>query len=379
MLSILRHFRKRKGRPEPDRSNNETDPNGAPTPFPADSLLRRIPPVKDRIIVIPIEKADCAGKWHKRRAILTSTSLILAREGDEYALEEIHLEFILGIQMVYETDLIGSQTRVGRDAESFLNRKDRVDNGRRQVAKEDGELPSVPKNLRRNSCNINSFKSMINLQESDGIEYLFDITTRAEELGSASRYLLRAANKRDLDALIRSLRQAQERYLANLPGTSKLQRLQGRLAGFYAEYTSWGVMAALIFINFFLDVIQAEMQPAPDSDAARAFHATDILFTCLFALDLLINLLAHSLLPFLRQGWNLLDLLVISLSIASLAMDNGSSGINSLRTIRAIRAVRLLKGVTKLREIVNAVISSVHSSSLPCSLPPSPFPSLGYI
>ncbi len=46
------------------------------------------------------------------------------------------------------------------------------------------------------------------------------------------------------------------------------------------------------------------------------------------------------------------------LSIISLSI-NAQSGINSIRTIRAIRAYRLLKGVARLREIVNAILSSV--------------------
>ena len=269
MLSILRHFHKHKGRPtDLDQSGHENDQSRAPNALSADSLLRRIPPVKDRILVVPIEKADCSGKWHKRRAILTSSSLILAREDDEYALEEIQLELILEIQMVKAADVIGSQTRFRPETGSQLNRQDRINNGRKQLGKADGETSALKR--MRSSFSPNSSRNVINLQEPDGIEYLFDITARIEELESVSKYHLRVSNKQDLDTLIRSLRQAKERFLANRPGTSSLKKLQGRLATFYDEYNSWGVMAALIFINFFIDVVQAEMQPLPDSAAARA-------------------------------------------------------------------------------------------------------------
>jgi hypothetical protein len=57
-------------------------------------------------------------------------------------------------------------------------------------------------------------------------------------------------------------------------------------------------------------------------------------------------------------GWNLLDVFVVVVSIAS-TVGADYSGLNSLRAARALRAVRLLRGFTKLREIVNAVLSSV--------------------
>ena len=64
-----------------------------------------------------------------------------------------------------------------------------------------------------------------------------------------------------------------------------------------------------------------------------------------------------------EQGWNILDLIIISLSVVSIATDDGSS-INTFRAIRAIRAVRLLTGLPRLREIVNALVSSVSFASI---------------
>ncbi len=60
-----------------------------------------------------------------------------------------------------------------------------------------------------------------------------------------------------------------------------------------------------------------------------------------------------------RAGWNLLDVLVVVVSIVNAASAD-SGGLTSLRAIRALRAVRLLKGVDKLREIVNTVLRSVR-------------------
>jgi hypothetical protein len=386
MLSLIRKLHKtRTNTNSRDIASDEQRPFDAeelaekrkeiPPPVSADGLLRRIPAVKEWILAIPVEKSDCAGRWHKRKAILTSKSLILAREDDPYIREEMQLRLVEGVHVSQDT----AQTEIEAEKGLKLNaisasfQRHEFNLVRDQVQKED---QNTMYNLSSRKAQLhnpkNSFKRLIGAENQESSGTRFDVMASIEEFGSVVKYSLRTERKHDMDELLRALTQARVRYMRTMPGVTALKRFQSKVNNFYDRYQSWGVMTALILTNFTIDVVEAEMQPLPDSPAARAFHALDILFTVLYTADLATNALANWLRPFLRSGWNLLDLFVIAISIVCLSVESLSqSGVNSLRTIRAVRAVRLFKGVARLREIVDALVASV---CLPCSLghPSSP-------
>ncbi len=347
----------------PKLENDLDRSSDIPPPVTADGLLNRIPPVKDRILVICLEKADCAGKWHKRRAILTSESLVLAREDNDYVREVVNLNLVEGIHIQHVAEANTSEDDLDRrDSGATSLQQNYVDMGKKLSAQEDINDVELKLTI-RTSYRACSFSNIIGAENLDREGHIFDIIAKVEELQTVVRYPLRAKTKEDMESLLRALARQRERYIRSLPGVTMLKRLRASLSRFYDQYTAWGIMAGIILTNFIIDVVEAELQPPTPSTAASVFHGFEVLFTTLYSLDLAVNALSSSLLPFLRKGWNLLDLTIISLSIASLAL-NDASGINSLRTIRAIRAVRLLKGVERLRDIVNAVLSSVRRGSV---------------
>jgi hypothetical protein len=63
--------------------------------------------------------------------------------------------------------------------------------------------------------------------------------------------------------------------------------------------------------------------PAHAGAAPRRRDALNSAFTVVFAAELAVNLYAHWLRDFLRDGWSLLDLAVVCLSLASLGALNG--------------------------------------------------------
>jgi hypothetical protein len=362
MYTILRRIRRLRTANRADHSSETPKENALegrytiPPPVSADGLLERIPPVKDRIAVVSLEKADCAGKWHKRRAILTKESLILAREENDYIREVVNLGLVEGIDIMQVGEATGNEDQDRRDPGTNSLQKDYIDIGKKLSAREEINEVKLKLSIQRSQV---SFANIIGAENPDRAGHIFDIIAKVEELQTVVRYPLRAKTKEDMDSLLSALARQRERYIRNLPGVTMLQRLQTRLARVYDQYTAWGIMAGIILTNFLVDIVEAELQPATPSAAADVFHSFEILFTTLYSLDLVASALSSSLLPFLCKGWNLLDLAIVSLSIVSLTVNN-ASGFNSFRTIRAIRAVRLLKGVERLREIVDAVLSSVR-------------------
>jgi hypothetical protein len=91
----------------------------------------------------------------------------------------------------------------------------------------------------------------------------------------------------------------------------------------------------------------------------RAMEAIDASFTAIFTAELLINLSAHWLRPFLNDGWSVFDLFVIILSLAALGPI--SLPANALRSLRAFRVVRLFGRLGPLRDIIESLTAAVVS------------------
>jgi hypothetical protein len=115
--------------------------------------------------------------------------------------------------------------------------------------------------------------------------------------------------------------------------------------------------------NFAVNIADAQLSPqlfGPDGSktaAAASLDRLDFCFTCLFVVELLVNLYANWLAPFLRSAYNVVDAAVIVLSVATLA---GASVLpmSVVRTLRAFRALRLFG---KFR---CAPIASIHRTMM---------------
>ena len=358
MITVLRRLRFRRSKEK--RGEEEKDvqePVRIPPPVSADGLLKTIPQEKSRLFSMLIEKADCSGKWHKRRAFLTNDALMLARDEDDYIREEISLKCIQQIQVADNNDDPSSRPKASQE-----NVLDMLDDGRLPSLKEDIGVVENERDSNRMK-RVVSFNGLLTNGQNKACWHHFDVLFRVDALETTIRFSLRSASKSDLEKMIRILKKARARFIDHMPGASMIKRIRRRLHEFYDKYTSWGIMASLLVANFIVDIGQAEIQPEPGSQDERLFHAIDTAFTVLYVVDLFINLCAHSPRAFFRKGWNILDLIIISLSVVSIATDDGSS-INTFRAIRAIRAVRLLTGLPRLREIVNALVSSVSFASI---------------
>jgi hypothetical protein len=80
-------------------------------------------------------------------------------------------------------------------------------------------------------------------------------------------------------------------------------------------------------------------------------------FTVVFACELAMNALGHWFRPFVRSYWNLIDVIVVLLSLASLSQSY--LNVNVVRMLRAVRVVRLFGKVEALKRVVAALSASV--------------------
>ena len=90
------------------------------------------------------------------------------------------------------------------------------------------------------------------------------------------------------------------------------------------------------------------------------FWQTDLFFTVVFSIELFFNILSHSFAQFWDDGWNLFDLIVVSISVVSVCVSTqGANAVRSVRLVRAFRVMRLFGRLKNVRKIISAIGRSV--------------------
>ena len=111
--------------------------------------------------------------------------------------------------------------------------------------------------------------------------------------------------------------------------------------------------------------------PRSGSQADVAFKIVDVLFTVLFAGEMLLKMYAFQVYKnpasYLRSSFNVLDVVVVAASLLTLAFESVGA-LRSLRLLRALRPLRSVHKLPSLKLVINAVIASVPAISHVCVL-----------
>jgi hypothetical protein len=115
--------------------------------------------------------------------------------------------------------------------------------------------------------------------------------------------------------------------------------------------------------NFFASITASQnvarisSRDASFAAEARALDTVDVLFTAVFAAELLVNMFANWFRRFAYDGWNQLDVIVVTLSLV--ALGPVSMPANVIRVMRAFRVIRLFGRMKSLKDIVGALTASI--------------------
>jgi hypothetical protein len=136
---------------------------------------------------------------------------------------------------------------------------------------------------------------------------LYIIQIRTAELGynSGRTYFFSLESEEDCDTWIRQIRSSAERaLLLKRAGPGKLRQAKFRLRQVYRSVPAQSLVAILISCSFLVNILQTELVGINDgsdnSDYVAAFNVLEYLFTAAFAIELLVNMLAHFFLPFFK-------------------------------------------------------------------------------
>ena len=110
-------------------------------------------------------------------------------------------------------------------------------------------------------------------------------------------------------------------------------------------------LAVLIVINGIM--LGMETSESIERSFGGALSFADEIILGIFVVELVVRMFAYGK-SFWRNGWNLFDLAVITMSLIPAA-----GNLSVLRALRVIRALRLISAVPSVRQVVNGLISAI--------------------
>ena len=247
--------------------------------------------------------------WHKVKAVLTADTLFFAKQDSKIVSDEIPLHEIADI--LTESTLEKGDDTV-KKALIIQTTKDGHNSGRTYVCRPDPE----------------EFDMWLN----------------------------------DLQKLCQAAKIVQEKARREVEyAGSRLSRFRAKVLRLYESMHSQTFFATVLIACFAIDVWEAQVLPADGTSAAAMFDLLDIVFTSIFTFELAVNLFsrsAHFFKAFYQDAWNILDLVIVTISL-TVVFAPGLPSLQPLRLIRVFRVARLFRKFRSLNRIITALISAL--------------------
>ncbi|KAH3871517.1 hypothetical protein DPMN_034720 [Dreissena polymorpha] len=102
-----------------------------------------------------------------------------------------------------------------------------------------------------------------------------------------------------------------------------------------------------ILINTLSMGIEHHNQP---EELTRALEISNLVFATMFAVEMVLKLLAYGIFGYIKDGFNVFDGAIVILSLVEILNQDGGSGLSVLRTFRLLRILKLVRFMPNLRK-----------------------------
>lgn len=136
-------------------------------------------------------------------------------------------------------------------------------------------------------------------------------------------------------------------FLANNVGLRKFgQNLHTAIKRLVNHRYFQRLILLAILINAISMGIEYHNQPA---QLTEAVEISNVIFACLFLVEMILKLIAHGLYDYVIDGFNCFDGCIVIISILELFESSSGSGLSVLRTFRLLRILKLVRFMPALR------------------------------
>jgi hypothetical protein len=245
-----------------------------------DTLIGKMPKA-DKVLKNSImQKLTSTYEWKPVNMSLTAVGLFLSRPGEDVLRDLIPL---------YEIIEIKKRSSLEHDDESGSNQSQ--GNGK------DSLLPTAGPIRRLRTIQMSSLVKEEHSKESAPL-YIIQVRTAEDGYNSGRTYFFCADSDELCSEWMSRLRTETDRaVLLRHAGPSVLKKLRYHLQHFYHGAVFQGVVAVLIVCSFLVNIAQTELV-RPEQDSGPVFAALEYFFTLTFALELVLNMVAHFFWPF---------------------------------------------------------------------------------
>nr|XP_012598896.2 voltage-dependent T-type calcium channel subunit alpha-1H isoform X1 [Microcebus murinus] len=130
-----------------------------------------------------------------------------------------------------------------------------------------------------------------------------------------------------------------------------------------SKYFSRGIMAAILVNTLSMGV---EHHEQPD-ELTNALEISNVVFTSMFALEMLLKLLACGPLGYARNPYNVFDGVIVVISVWEI-VGQADGGLSVLRTFRLLRVVKLVRFLPALRRQLVVLVKTMDNVATFCML-----------
>jgi hypothetical protein len=195
-----------------------------------------------------------------------------------------------------------------------------------------------------------------------GRKYLLSFTFPFSSLGcedQGERFTTERELVETLQGLVRDSKfRARDRSLAG-----RFARSRGSVRQLFKDVYFQIFVASLISANFAANAYEAQVLVGLRQDEGNThvevLETLDLFFTVIFTVELILNLYAHWMHDFIRDGWSLFDFLVVTTSLLRPFLHEEQIPVTVFRLLRAFRVLRLFGRLKSIRSIVNALSASL--------------------
>jgi hypothetical protein len=240
------------------------------------SILMGKMPKTDKVLKIGIMGKLTSGyEWRDMTLALTSVGLFFARPGTDVLRDLIPLYDVVDVKKRNDFPGDGGAAKLG--------------------AQLDG--PSA-RGASATAFKMTSLVSDVEPQTKSSSLHIIQIRTTENGYNSGRTYYLRADSEAACNDWLSQLRSAVgQAILIREAGPSLFRRAKHRAHLFYHSFFVQTGVAVLIFCSFLVNIAQTELD---GPEHAPIFDVLEIFFTTAFAVELVVNMFAHLLVPFFQ-------------------------------------------------------------------------------
>ncbi|KAM5330468.1 voltage-dependent T-type calcium channel subunit alpha-1H isoform 5-T5 [Glossophaga mutica] len=130
-----------------------------------------------------------------------------------------------------------------------------------------------------------------------------------------------------------------------------------------SKYFNRGIMVAILTNTLSMGI---EYHEQPD-ELTNALEISNIVFTSMFALEMLLKLLACGLLGYIRNPYNIFDSIIVVISVWEI-IGQADGGLSVLRTFRLLRVLKLVRFMPALRRQLVVLMKTMDNVATFCML-----------